>query len=400
MDNIDNITSLLNQIGTIREKNAEILEASGGMFNVFQESVRHRENPNSDFIAALLNPQGSHGLKHKFLECFIETLANINGNSFEINGFSLDLKKINCERVNVKTEHSIEGGRLDILITDQNKTIIIENKINSGDGEEQLTKYDKYAKSEYKEGNYQILYLTLDGRDAPEHSAGEVDYVPISYKDTIIGWLEKCLPFTFAVRHNNVRNAIIQYINYLKILTNQDMDTKHKEKIVDMIVDNPSFFKNAEYIQGIWNDCKKCFGKKIGDIIKDTIEKFGLERDYDYNNIGYDDFNAGGGVFALFHKNNWCFHLFIAYTPGFETNSELFIGLSRDGALEEGREDVDATISKLHELFSHLSCYNADDCIVKTNPLKPIWSKTQDEISKYVFEEIKNIDDILKNNGF
>ena len=388
MDNIDNITNLLNQIGVIREKNAEIIEASGGRFNEFQACVRHRENPNSDFIAALLNPQGSHGLKHKFLECFIETLANF------------DPQKINCERATVNTEHDIGDGRIDILITDQNKAIIIENKIKSGDGEEQLVKYDRYAESIYKKGNYQILYLTLDGRDASEDSAGDVDYVPISYTTVIIGWLEKCLPFTFAVRHNNVRNAIIQYINYLKILTNQDMDTKHKEEIVDMIVDNPSFFKNAEYIQGIWNDCKKCFGKKIGDIIKDTIEKFGLERDPLYNDIGYDDFNAGVGTYALFHKNNWCFHLIISYTPGFETNSELVIGLSRDAVLEKGREDVDATISKLHELFSHLSCYNSGDWIVKTNPLKPIWSKTQDEISEYVFKEIKNIDDVLKNNGF
>lgn len=217
---MEKINNLLNQVAIINKKNAEILDATGGRFNMFRVcGVNHYENTHSAILAELLNPKGTHGLKSKLLECFIDTL----GDYFTIEKFDFDKSRIH-------TEHSTEEGRIDILIEDnQNKAIIIENKIYANDQPEQLKRYNRYAQT-YKNG-YQILYLTLLGDNASEQSGGGVSYLSISYKENIINWLEKCV--AIASRFPTVRETIIQYINHLKQLTNQDMDIKNKEEITE-----------------------------------------------------------------------------------------------------------------------------------------------------------------------
>src|SRR5574344_1544185 len=71
---MEKIKNLLNQVSIISKKNAEILDATGGRFNMFRVcGVNHYENTHSAILAELLNPNGTHGLKSKLLECFIET---------------------------------------------------------------------------------------------------------------------------------------------------------------------------------------------------------------------------------------------------------------------------------------------------------------------------------------
>jgi hypothetical protein len=223
------IQNLLSQVAIISKKNDEILDATGGRFNMFRMcGVNHYENTHSAIIAEFLNPNGTHGLKSKLLKCFIETL----GNDFTIENF-------NYENARVRTEHHTDLGRIDIFIEDnQNKAIIIENKVYAGDQWEQLKRYNEYAEAKYKKGNYQIFYLTLYGEEASEQSGKGVSYIPISYEKNIIAWLEKCV--AIASRFPIVRETIIQYINHIKQLTNQDMDTKNKEEIIEILsnIDN------------------------------------------------------------------------------------------------------------------------------------------------------------------
>jgi hypothetical protein len=271
---MDNIRNLLNQVKIISDKNAEILDATGGRFNMFRVcGVNHYENTHSAIIAEFLNPKGSHGLKTKLLQCFIETLKN----DFEIINF-------NCENANVCTEYSTLEGRMDIFIEDnQGKVIIIENKVYAGDQQEQLKRYNKYAEKTFGKGNFQILYLTLDGDEASEQSADGVEYLPISYKETIIEWLDKCV--AIATRFPMVRETINQYINHLKYLTNQDMDTKNKEEIVQMIINNRNYLKSAKDISKIWEDCKKEVIKKLIPHIESIAEKLELIHYIDKENI-------------------------------------------------------------------------------------------------------------------
>lgn len=169
------INGLLNQVNLITTKNNEILDATGSRFNLFKIcGVNHYENTHSAIIAEFLNPKGSHSLKSKFLESFIETL-----------GEYCSVPNFKTSTARVITEHSTNEGRIDILIEDNdNRAIIIENKIYAGDQPEQLVRYDRFAKKYFN--GYQILYLTLAGDFASDQSSAGVTYLAISHKEHII----------------------------------------------------------------------------------------------------------------------------------------------------------------------------------------------------------------------
>jgi len=294
---MEKIENLLNQVTTISRKNAEILDATGGRFNMFQMcGVNHYENTHSAIIAEFLNPTGTHGLKSKLLECFIETL----GESFTIEIF-------NYEKLRVRTEHSTEEGRIDILLEDnQNKAIIIENKIYANDQPEQLKRYDRYAHT-FKNG-YQILYLTLFGDDASEQSGEGVSYLSISYKEDIINWLEKCV--AIASRFPIVRETIIQYINHLKKLTNQDMDTKNKEEITEVL----SRIENLRAAQVIYQNYAATFNHIIEKKFNPKMEEFAKQKGLEYH------FERSEEFYVRFHftNPNWQGKWWIGFT--FEGN--------------------------------------------------------------------------------
>lgn len=266
---MDKIQNLLNQVSIISKKNAEILEAVGGRFNIFRIcGVNHYENTHSAIIAEFLNPNGTHGLKSQFLECFIDIL----GNDFLVKDFSY-------ENAKVYTEYSTPKGRIDILIEDEQrqKAIIIENKIYADDQWEQLKRYNEYAESKYQKGKYQILYLTLGGCKASEQSGGEVLYSTISYKETIINWLEKCV--AIASRFPIVRETIIQYINHLKELTNQDMNNKNKEEITEIL----SEIENLKAAKTIYNNYLATYDTIINKYFNPKMEEFAKQNELEYH---------------------------------------------------------------------------------------------------------------------
>lgn len=258
---INEINNLLNQVAIINKKNEEILDATGSRFNMFKIcGVNHYENTHSAIIAEFLNPNGTHGLKSKLLECFIETLG---------------IKDFNSSKASVKTEYSTKEGRIDILIKDdQNKAIIIENKIYGKDQPEQLKRYSRYAQK-YING-YQILYLTLYGQEASEQSGEGVDYVKISYEKDIINWLESCV--SIATRYPIVRETIIQYINHLKQLTNQDMSTKNEEEIKEVL----SKIENLKAAKAICQNYSATFDVLAKKYFNPKMEEFAKEKALKY----------------------------------------------------------------------------------------------------------------------
>src|SRR5690554_3158312 len=325
------IENLLNQISIINKKNNEILDATGGRFNMFRVcGVNHYENTHSAILAELLNPNGTHGLKSKLLECFIDTL----GDYFTIDKFDFDKSRIH-------TEHSTEEGRIDILIEDnQNKAIIIENKIYANDQPEQLKRYNRYAQT-YKNG-YQILYLTLLGDNASEQSGGGVSYLSISYKENIINWLEKCV--AIASRFPTVRETIIQYINHLKQLTNQDMDIKNKEEITEVL----SKIENLRAAQAIYQNYSATYNYLIEKHFNPKMEEFAKQKGLEYH------YERSEEQYVRFHltNSNWQAKCWIGFT--FEGN-RCHYGLCNNPNVyrisEENRKTLHENLNKL-DIFS------------------------------------------------
>lgn len=240
--------NLLSQIGLINQKNAQLLEATGQRYNVFNilGLSSNETRLHSAFLANLLDPHGSHGLKAKPLNAFLKI---IGATHLDSSTASVEIEK----HVGLVTDS--EGGRIDIFISDKNRnSIIIENKIYAGDQRNQLLRYFNFAKSSCKE--FQILYLTLDGAAPSEYSTGKkkFDYSFLSYKEDIQKWLEECS--MLAAKHPLLRETIIQYSNLLNQLTNNDMNAQAKEEILEVLTNSKSNIEAALKIAAYYNDIK------------------------------------------------------------------------------------------------------------------------------------------------
>ncbi|GHT21387.1 hypothetical protein AGMMS4957_10080 [Bacteroidia bacterium] len=272
--------NLLNRVGELSKKSEE---TAAPEFNIFEIcGMEHYESKHSSIISEFLNPAGSHGFKSKLLECFIETL-----------GTNIKFKNFDCEKALV--EHLTNKKRTHIVIKDKSHILIIDNGISAPVCPKHLKRYSsKYAK-QYGKDNCFILCLSLDGADVSKPS-GKIECVPISYKETIINWLDKCVVLT--KNQSVIRETITQYANYFRRLTHQSMEVKKEEKIVDMIVGNPRFIQSAEYITQIWEKCEAKILSELKNSIGKTAHDLSLRPEIGPN------FGKEGSFFA-FSKHGW-----------------------------------------------------------------------------------------------
>ncbi len=256
---MEKIENLLKEVSKLSENSNELLDKTGARFNIFRiTGVNHDENKHSVILAEFLNPKGTHGLKDEFLKSFIDMFGKD------------DIKNSDSKNARVYTEKSTDSGRMDILIElSNNQAIIIENKVNAGDQEEQLKRYNNDAEKKYGKANYQIIYLTLDGKEASEQSGGDVDYQRISYAKNIINWLEKCLEIS--VRHPMVHETIKQYINHIKMLTNQSLDMEFEKRVLDEMI------KKVDAVYHIANTFDVFKSKIIEVFFNEVADKVGLK---------------------------------------------------------------------------------------------------------------------------
>ena len=248
--NEDSLRNLLKQVSLINDKYEEIAKITGENFNIFNIlGVRNDEVKHSRFLAELLNPNGTHGMKHSFLKLFCEHLGITD---FDSSNASVTIEKY-TGRI---TENFEEGGNIDIIITDtQENAIIIENKIYAPDQKAQLSRYHKHGTKEYK--SFRLYYLTLDGKDASDFSKVNLtkeSFKRISYAETIIDWMERCKEKS--VDKALLRETIVQYINLIKHLTNQLNNKQMEQNISKVILSSKENFTAAESVVKSFEEAK------------------------------------------------------------------------------------------------------------------------------------------------
>ena len=270
---IEKIESLLKEIGQISNCHAKISKISGENFNLFRilKLEDSETRLHSALIGELLNPKGTHGQDDKFLSLFLNNLEN------KID-FVTSSAKVEVEfyigRVDPK---SIEGGRIDIKLTDsKGVNIIIENKIYASDQKSQLCRYkDAYP-------NSRLFYLNLTGEKPSEKSTtSEIrilkddEYEIITYKDTIIQWLEQCKKE--AVSLPIIRETISQYINLLKFLTNQTTMDKMKDEIKKLIKYNPDYVSSLQICALTWSTSVNDINSKFWEVLRKMSPDYPIE---------------------------------------------------------------------------------------------------------------------------
>lgn len=209
-------------------------KSNSNLFSIL--SLETKELIHSRFIAFLLAKNGqleesSGGNSHRY------------GNVF----LNLFIKKVLCwdkeltdSKVHIEYSFSEKNyeGRFDIFIEAKvggdKYGLVIENKINASDQEEQLLRYYNWLENNYGE-NRDLIYLTLDGRDASQYSTkgeikpyedGEGDYHKISYTQ-IIDWMKDCKK---QINQDDDLKLIIN--NYIDIIENINSSFIIAQKII------------------------------------------------------------------------------------------------------------------------------------------------------------------------
>ncbi len=239
MENINNIEQLLNEVHTISESYERVAEATGENFNIF--SIMRMESDevktHSRFIAELLNPKGRHGQKDKFLKFFLKIIDTID--------FTTENVKVYVEyHVGKIMDNKEEGGRLDILLKNgKGNIIMIENKIYADDQPNQLLRYQNAFP------NGKLLYLTLDGRESDQETSKQIKYQTISYRKQITDWLVECKKESADTPI--LRESVSQYINLIKKLTHQNINTKMNQDLISKVLRDKNTFTSFKALVNI-----------------------------------------------------------------------------------------------------------------------------------------------------
>lgn len=170
-------------------------------FNIFEIlNISHLEIKHSDVLAYLFNNKESHNLKDAFLKEFI----------YEVEAASnIDLNLTLDDSYTIKREYAIPKGFVDLLlISYKHKTIIvIENKIQSKERDNQLKKYKEHFKD--KGAGYELVFIYLTMND---EKASDDEYISVNYT-TVIKSLERVL------RYKNYSEKIEYFLeDYLEVL--------------------------------------------------------------------------------------------------------------------------------------------------------------------------------------
>jgi hypothetical protein len=262
---------LLERVSSVVISSKKVSELKGENFNIFNllGISTNEVKLHSTFIGYLLDPKGSHGLKIKPLIHFIDLLEN-NFTDIIPKSFNINLAQVSIEKsIGFVSEDSQEGGRIDILISDGEHSITIENKIYAGDQKNQIIRYNNYRK-----GNNTVLYLTLTRKEPDKKSYGNLevdkDFYLLSYQEDILKWLAVCRQE--AIDLPILRETIHQYEILIKQFTGKLTSDEMNREIIDLIKNNleaaSQIFSNYdkarhELLDSFRNEVLECLKQEI-----------------------------------------------------------------------------------------------------------------------------------------
>jgi hypothetical protein len=199
--------------------------------------IQRMEIRHSNFLAWMFDPSGSHGMGNLFLHRFLRDISlksSLEGQN--LTGISVTSPKT--------AEIRREWRNIDILVILDKHVICIENKVDSSDHGNQLSKYKDVITREFPRHDPIFVYLTPDGR-APNDEGQHAHYINYSYEN-IVEHTGKLLRLHGRSLPANVKIYIEDYTrNILRNLMKQDqlndlaskLYVQHKE-VLDFIFDN------------------------------------------------------------------------------------------------------------------------------------------------------------------
>ena len=239
-------------------------------FNVFDTlKVSRTEIRHSNVLAWLFDPRETHGLGGAFIKSFINVIISKGIINDSVDKVKLLLTQFDNYRL------FREKNNIDILAVNDSEqakvVLVIENKIDSNDHNNQLDHYYEFIEKEYNKYERIYLYLTPDGRAPIE---GNGNWEMVGY-DSIIDAIDRTTKKITINQH--LQQFINDYVDILRreIVNNNKLNeicteiyNNHKEAL-DLIFENkPDRLQNVADIIVSW--CEKKAADENGDF---SIEK-------------------------------------------------------------------------------------------------------------------------------
>ena len=235
----NNVCQLLTDVAEVRKRFEARWLRTGEKYNLFNVAGITRKEVNMcRVLADLLDPKGKHCQGSRYLSLFWEAISPKLPERLDLG----------IKDTKVTAEYVIdENRRIDITLADGRIFVPIEVKIRAGDQPKQVADYYEFARKKNKDVHVPVLYLTVDGHEPLDFSKagiGENAYVPLSFRDDIIAWLEACArntPETMVP----VREGLRQYIAAIKSLYGKSEDAEMEDAIFKMVTGNDDSVRAA-----------------------------------------------------------------------------------------------------------------------------------------------------------
>ena len=275
-------TSLINESKKIIDEVELKEKETGESFNIFQTlNLATDEVRISSLIAEFLNPLGTHKQGNKYLNIFLENLYEKNPNF--VNEKFTKKEILKDARVFTEQFHIVEniGSRIDIIIENDKYAIVIENKIEAGDQDNQLWRYYQSKKDK----KVMIIYLTKNG-DFPSEKSNtlksknndssivESQITCLSYHFDILQWLSNCND------KNNPKNISVimeHLVQNIRKITNQ-VDKNMENSLIELLLKDDNF--------KIANEISKVIPIVIAEKTYDFF--MAIKNELDKNNFGFE----------------------------------------------------------------------------------------------------------------
>jgi hypothetical protein len=202
------------------------LESRIGRFNIFDAlGIARAEIRHSNFLAFILDPAESHGQGQLFLKALLmDLLKQAPPERRPLSPIDLDGTDLRGVVVRREWEHS------DLLITCHEPpfVVVIENKVDAHEHDDQLRRYKEKVRSSHSEPPL-FVYLTPN---ADEPSDG--DWMPYSYTD-IYGVFTRVL----TTYRNAIGEDVLVFLDhYLNLIGNRFMNDPKIDELCQRIYKN------------------------------------------------------------------------------------------------------------------------------------------------------------------
>lgn len=181
-----------------------------GRLNVFDAlGIARKEIHHSYFLSWLLTPEASHGQGDLFLSAFIlDLFKKARAAGFVPPASAIDIDGTELTRIEVRRE----WRRIDLLLISESPPflIIIENKVDSGEHSDQLSRYEAIIKRDFSSVPSLYVFLTPTGEEASRDN-----WMPYSYGD-LYRVLDRIQRSTSGSLGSDVQVFLMHYLNLLR----------------------------------------------------------------------------------------------------------------------------------------------------------------------------------------